>query len=125
VEKNMLNDEEKTYFREVLEQNLERLLSDDGKREPLEDYFKDENADPLDRASVESHASISFRFRERDSNLIRKIREAMERLDDDTFGLCDACGKQISTKRLKVRPVATRCITCKERQEKRERLFGT
>ena len=121
----MLSDGNKKYFRQALEQNLEALLRGEGKRQPLEDYFKDENADPLDRASIESHATLGFRFRERDSNLIRKLHEALERLEDGTFGRCDECGKQISTKRLIVRPVATRCIRCKERQEKQERLFGT
>lgn len=115
----------KAYFRKLLEQNLDVLLKGGGELNALIDYFKDENADPLDRASVELHASLGFRFRERDSNLIRKIREALERLEDDTFGICEECGREISEKRLQARPIATLCIKCKVKQEEYERLLGT
>jgi DnaK suppressor protein len=120
----MLTHSKKTEFRKFLEQHLE-ILSQSSNRSYSTHDFNDEYSDPLDRASAELFASQGFRFKERDSNLIRKIREALERLEDGTFGICDECGKAISEKRLQVRPIATRCIKCKEEQEKRERLFGT
>jgi DnaK suppressor protein len=121
----MLTNEKRAYFRRVLEGNLDILLKNGSDREALTYYFKDGNADPLDKATEELHASLGFRFRERDSNLIRKIREALKRIDDETFGICDQCGRKISEKRLQVRPIATLCIKCKEKQEGFERLFGT
>jgi DnaK suppressor protein len=120
----MLTSSKKTYFKRVLEQNLDILMRGDN-RSSSKDAFKEQNADPIDRASAELIASQGFRFRERDNNLIRKILEALGRLEEGTFGICDECGNAISEKRLQVRPIATRCITCKVEQEKRERLFGT
>jgi DnaK suppressor protein len=120
----MLTSSKKAYFRKVLEQNLDVLL-EGGDRDSLTDYSKDKYSDLLDMASAELDAGLSFRFRERESNLVRKIYEALKRLEDGTFGVCEECGRKISEKRLLVRPIATLCIRCKEREEELERLFGT
>jgi DnaK suppressor protein len=120
----MLTRSKKAYFKTLLEQNLD-ILSQSGYRSYSTHDFKDGNADPIDRASAELSASLGFRFIERDSNLIRKVRQALERLEEGSFGICDECENEISEKRLHARPIATRCIKCKEKQEKRERLFGT
>jgi len=120
----MLTSSKKAYFKELLEKNLD-VLSKETDRSPSGECFRDENADPIDRASAESNESLDFRFRERQSNLIRKIREALERLEEGTFGICDECGTEISEKRLQVRPIAKLCIKCKEKQEIHEKLFGT
>ena len=56
--------------------------------------------------------------------LISKIREALDRIDDGTFGICESCGEEISEKRLKARPVTTLCIDCKKKQEANERARG-
>ena len=120
----MLTNSKKAHFKKILEQNLDALTKD-SERGVSSDVFRDENTDPIDRASAESNESLDFRFRERNSNLIRKIRDALERLEDGTFGICDECGTEISEKRLQVRPIAKLCIKCKEKQEEYEKLFGT
>jgi len=53
-----------------------------------------------------------------------KIREAMQRIDDETFGICEACGDEIGIDRLRARPVTTLCIECKRKQEASERARG-
>jgi DnaK suppressor protein len=78
--------------------------------------------DPNDRASQESDRTFELRIRDRERRLLAKIREALERIDDGTFGVCEECGEEISEARLRARPVTTLCIDCKmeeERQEKR------
>jgi DnaK suppressor protein len=50
-----------------------------------------------------------------------KIEEALRRLDDGAYGICDDCGEQIGIARLKARPVTTMCIDCKSAQEDEER----
>ncbi|HEU0265770.1 MAG TPA: RNA polymerase-binding protein DksA, partial [Geobacterales bacterium] len=78
--------------------------------------------DPNDRASQESDRTFELRIRDRERRLLAKIREALERIDDGTFGICEECGEEISEPRLRARPVTTLCIDCKmeeERQEKR------
>jgi DnaK suppressor protein len=124
MESKVLTSSKKAYFRKVLEQNLEVLLKG-GDRDSLTEYSEDKYSELLDMATAELDAGLSFRFRERESNLVRKIYEALKRLEDGTFGICDECGRKISEKRLLVRPIATLCIACKQREEEYERLFGT
>jgi DnaK suppressor protein len=65
-----------------------------------------------------------LRLRDRDRKLIRKIEEALERIEDGTFGICEECGEEIGIPRLKARPVTTLCIKCKSKQEEEEALLG-
>ena len=80
--------------------------------------------DPTDRATLESDRNFILRIRDRERKLIMKIREALQRMEDGTFGLCEACGDEIGIDRLKARPVTTLCIECKRRQEANERARG-
>ncbi len=80
--------------------------------------------DPNDRATVESGRSFELRIRDRERRLLTKIEEALERIDDEKFGMCDSCGEEIGTKRLEARPVTTLCIDCKTLQETKEKAQG-
>jgi len=80
--------------------------------------------DPTDRATLESERNFTLRIRDRERKLISKIKEALNRLDQGTFGICEECGEDISDERLKARPVTTLCINCKKKQENEERLKG-
>lgn len=82
---------------------------------------KENFADPTDRASVESDRNATLRIRDRERKLIAKIEEALERIKEGTYGLCERCGEAISVERLKARPVTTLCIDCKSAQEEEER----
>ena len=73
---------------------------------------------------MESDRNFTLRIRDRERKLIGKIREALERIDEGTFGTCDDCGEDISVKRLKARPVTTQCIDCKTEEEARENALG-
>lgn len=87
-------------------------------------HLKDEAAnypDPSDRASQEEEFSIELRTRDRERKLIKKIEDALERLRDDDFGYCEACGIEIGMKRLEARPTATLCIDCKTLSELKEK----
>jgi len=112
------------YFRELLTNSLEELLSkaDDtvsGMTDPKENF-----PDPTDRASLESDRNFMLRIRDRESKLIKKIKKALERIENGTFGVCDKCGEDISIKRLKARPVTTQCIECKTKEEALEKALG-
>jgi len=71
---------------------------------------------------METDTSFAFRIEERQSRLIRKIKDALMRLEDGTFGICEECGEEISDQRLEARPIATLCIKCKEKQETEEKM---
>lgn len=77
--------------------------------------------DPNDRATQESEFSLELRTRDRERKLIKKIDEALGRLDSEEYGYCDACGVEIGVRRLEARPTATLCIDCKTLDEIREK----
>lgn len=82
---------------------------------------KENFPDPTDRASLESDRNALLRIRDRERKLIAKIDEALQRISDGSYGLCEECGGPIGIERLKARPVTTLCIGCKSDQEAQER----
>ncbi len=116
-----MDQETLTYFKEVLEGRLAELLSEAEKTVTGMTDMEDNFPDPTDRASLESDRNFMLRIRDRERKLIIKIREALQRIEDGSFGICEACGDDISIERLKARPVTTLCIDCKRRQEAVER----
>jgi DnaK suppressor protein len=87
-------------------------------------HMKDEAAnfpDPADRATQEEEFSLELRTRDRERKLIKKIDATIERIEQDDYGFCDACGVEIGIKRLEARPTATLCIDCKTIDEIKER----
>ena len=109
-------------FKTLLQRQMDELLHDAGR---TVSEMTEENTnfpDPTDRASLESDRNFELRIRDRERKLIKKIREALERLDDDTFGLCESCEEEISVERLRARPVTTLCIDCKTEQERQEKI---
>jgi len=77
--------------------------------------------DPTDQASMEADRNFDLRIRDRERRLIKKIDQAMARIKEGSFGICESCGGSISSKRLQARPVTTLCIDCKTAQEIEER----
>lgn len=75
-----------------------------------------------DQATAESDRSFLLRLRGREQKLLKKIEDALERIEAGTYGACEACGEKISIKRLEARPVTTLCIECKTKQEEEEKL---
>ena len=112
------------YYKKLLTNQLEELLeqADDtvsGMTTPKENF-----PDPTDRASLESDRNFLLRIRDRESKLIKKIKKALERIENGTFGICETCGEPISAKRIKARPVTTQCIECKTKEEALEKALG-
>jgi DnaK suppressor protein len=90
-------------------------------------HMKDEAAnfpDPNDRATQEEEFSLELRTRDRERKLIRKIDEALKRIEDGSYGYCLETGEEIGIKRLEARPVATLTLEAQERRERRERQYG-
>jgi DnaK suppressor protein len=111
-------------FKKQLLEKREEILNEAGKT--LSD-MTDQNQnipDPNDRATVESGRSFELRIRDRERKLLSKIEEALERVEEGEFGICEDCGEDIGLKRLEARPVTTHCIDCKTIQETKERSQG-
>ncbi|MBI4691152.1 MAG: TraR/DksA C4-type zinc finger protein [Nitrospirae bacterium] len=75
-----------------------------------------------DQATAETDRNFMLRLRSREQKLLKKIEDAIERIDNGLFGICDDCGLEIDIRRLEARPVTTLCIECKIQQEDEERL---
>ncbi len=112
------------YFRDLLNQMLaEAQHKGDSTLEEMTDT-QTVFADPSDRATAESDRSFTLRIRDRERKLITKIQEALKRMDDGEYGICEECGEEISLARLKARPVTTLCVACKAKQEEGEKIRG-
>jgi len=119
-----MNDRDLQLFKDRLENELFRLLNQ-ADHSILDLLNKDSNApDLVDRAALESERDYTIRIRDRESRLIKKIRQSLEDIDNGTYGICQMCGEDISIRRLQARPVARHCIDCKSRMEKTERAAG-
>jgi DnaK suppressor protein len=112
------------FFRYMLLNKINELLSEAEKTVSEMTDGKENFPDPTDRASLESDRNFELRIRDRERKLILKMQEAIQRIDDRVFGICEVCGGPISEKRLIARPVTTLCIDCKTKQEKLEKLKG-
>jgi DnaK suppressor protein len=122
--KTSLKPEKLQVFRYMLNQKMNELLDEAEKTVNDMTTGKENFPDPNDRASLESDRNFELRIRDRERKLIVKIQEAIKRIDDGVFGICEVCSGPISEKRLMARPVTTLCIDCKTKQEKLEKLKG-
>jgi DnaK suppressor protein len=119
-----MSKEQLEHFARIL-QNWKRDLMVEVDRTVL--HMKDEAAnfpDPNDRATQEEEFSLELRTRDRERKLIRKIDEALKRIEDGSYGYCLETGEEIGIKRLEARPVATLSVEAQERRERREKQYG-
>jgi DnaK suppressor protein len=121
----MLDEKKKAFFTKLLNKQLEELLKKE-KDAPVSSVAEAPGLAPdfTDQASFEADVDFNIHMKERESRLVFKIREALERIGNGTYGICEICGEEISESRLKARPVTTECINCKKNQENQERLRG-
>lgn len=110
------------YFRGLLMEEMHSLLEEAGKTVSEMTADTTNFPDPNDRATQESDRNFELRIRDRERKLINKIKEALQRIDDGTFGICELCGEEISEGRLRARTVTTLCIDCKIEEERKEKL---
>jgi DnaK suppressor protein len=119
-----MNDAQVAHFRNILNLWKKELMEEVDR---TMHYMQDEAAnfpDPNDRASQESDFTLELRARDRERKLIKKIDEALQRLDNHEYGECESCGVEIGIRRLEARPTATLCIDCKTLDEIREKQMG-
>jgi DnaK suppressor protein len=107
--------------RESLQKQMNELMKDAGKTVSDMTLAPEENfPDPTDRAALESDRNFTLRLRDRERKLVAKIKEAIKRIENGTFGICESCGGEIEEKRMLARPVTTECIDCKTAAEEEE-----
>ena len=112
------------YFRRILTQMMDEILKKGDEETSILRETTADSPDFLDQAAMEADRSFRLRMRDREKRLMLKITEALARIEEGTYGVCEVCGGEISMKRLKARPVATQCIRCKNKMEAVERAMG-
>lgn len=118
-----MNAKQQEYFRQKLKGWRLELLDDANEtRQNLQETSVAE-ADIADRASTETDRSLELRTRDRTRKLISKIDEALERIEDGSYGFCIETDEPIGVKRLEARPIATLSLEAQERHEKMEKIY--
>ena len=110
-----------THFKTILTKWKELLMKEADK---TMEHMKNDStklADPNDAATQEEEFRLELRTRDRERKLIRKIDQALQRVDDGFYGFCEDTGEPIGIKRLEARPIATLCIEAQERHERMEK----
>ena len=119
-----MNKKQQEHFRAVLNAWKSELEEEIARTVQLMRDVPENPPDPNDRASQETDMSLELRSRDRERKLIKKIDEAIERINTGDYGYCGVCGVEIGVERLEARPTAELCIDCKTLDEIREKQLG-
>lgn len=111
-------------FRKLLLEEKEKVINNS--RKDLNDIKIDveDLPDETDLAASEVSQALAFKLRDRERLLLVKIDEALMKIEQGTFGICESCEEPIEPKRLEARPMSNLCISCKEQKEHREKIFA-
>ena len=119
-----MNEQQLAHFRQILLNWKNDLMAEVDRT--VRHLQEDANnyADPADRATQEEGFNLELRTRDRERKLLKKINETLEKIDEDDYGFCEACGIEIGIRRLEARPTATLCVDCKTLSELKEKQLG-
>jgi DnaK suppressor protein len=121
--KDYMNDAQLAFFRNRLRQQKEELLAN--VRDTSEHLRETEaTSDVSDRATQEEEQALELRTRDRERKLLKKIDEALQRIEEGAYGYCAETGEPIGIRRLLARPTATLTIEAQERRERMQRMYG-
>jgi DnaK suppressor protein len=119
-----MSDKQLDFFRAILETQKDDLLSNAG--ETTEHLREDTSIvpDPADRATIEEEHALELRTRDRERKLLKKISQALTRIEAGDYGFCDETGEPIGLGRLIARPTATLSLEAQQRRELKQKMFG-
>lgn len=122
-ESDYMNGAQLAFFRDRLKQLEQSILNNAGTTtENLrETQFV---PDPADRATIEEEHALELRTRDRERKLLKKVQQAIIRIDSGEYGWCEETGEPIGIARLLARPTATLSLEAQERREMRQKLYG-
>ena len=118
-----MNNAQLAFFREhLLAMQRELLEKADMTSEHLREH--DIEPDPTDQATIEEEYALELRARDRERKLLKKIEQALRRIDEGSYGYCEETGEAIGIPRLLARPTATLTIEAQARRELKQKLYG-
>jgi len=108
-----------TKVREHLEEMRTKLLSEmESELKAERESNKDEGMDTYDLASVERDREINFILSDRERTKIKQIQDALDRIGDHSYGVCESCGLEIGEERLEALPFTRLCRDCQQDMER-------
>ncbi len=107
-------------FRQALETKRNELMAGGSDRAEI---LIESAAEEFDRLQQQLNREVAIRNLDRESKLLKEVRAALKRLDNETFGICLRCEEEIPEKRLKAVPWAAYCVSCQEAVD-RQRAAG-
>jgi len=111
---------------DTLQETKTQLLKEmQGRVKEETEGVKDEGRDTYDLASDERDREINFILNDREREKLHAIDEALQRIKDKTYGLCESCEGEIQLGRLKVLPFTRLCVKCQEETEKESKRQKT
>ncbi len=119
-----MNEQQLEHFRQILLGWKQELMEEVDRTVRHLQEEANNYADPADRATQEEGFSLELRTRDRERKLLKKINETLEKIDEEDYGYCEACGVEIGIRRLEARPTATLCVDCKTLAELKEKQLG-
>ena len=122
-EKDYMNPAQMAFFKAKLQALEKELLKNAGETtEHLRETVL--VPDPADRATIEEEHALELRTRDRERKLLKKISQALTRLEAGEYGYCDETGEPIGLGRLIARPTATLTLEAQQRRELKQKMFG-
>ncbi len=122
-DKEYMNEAQLAFFRDLLARMRDDILR---KADETVEHMRevDNVSDPADRATVEEEHTLELRARDRERKLLKKIEQAIDRIDAGEYGYCDETGEPIGVGRLLARPTATLSLEAQQRRELKQKMFG-
>ena len=118
-----MNSEQLEFFRSRLRETQKELIA---KADVTSEHLREHEVepDPTDQATIEEEYALELRARDRERKLLKKIDEALRRIEDGSYGWCEETGEPIGILRLLARPTATLTIEAQSRRELKQKMYG-
>jgi len=119
-----MSEKQLDFFRHKLTQFKNDLLSN---ADETTEHLREDTSivpDPADRATIEEEHALELRTRDRERKLLKKIEQALMRIDTGDYGYCDETGEPIGLARLMARPTATLSLEAQQRRELKQKMYG-
>ena len=123
-----MNKKDREHFVEIIRKNKDKVIKNleylrtvaldsstkeaSGEHSSYSFHMADQGTDAMEREKA-------FLFASRDEKYLKQLDDALQRLENDTFGICRECGKEIDHKRLEAVPTTTICYDCKINEPRR------
>ena len=123
AEADYMNEQQLAFFKHRLQQMERELLQNaDETTEHLRETVI--VPDPADRATIEEEHALELRTRDRERKLLKKVQQALARIDGGDYGFCEETGEPIGIPRLLARPTATLSLEAQQRREMKQKMYG-